>query len=203
MTTLPAMPSATPSTVPLTGPPLCPSNRKLYLPYSSLRTLLPQGKRDLYSVTVHWFCVNRSAPIAPYASVLLGYKSLSDEARVRAEMLVDEFFREEEFHLLRDYLRERHHEDPRTAMLVIPVSAVKPDTGTRTGTLRPFGMPSANEREEVTIFRLAEEEGYSLPFTVWGAYAATPRSPALSAVSASTPSAKDWEEEETGDEAEE
>jgi hypothetical protein len=167
-----------PSVAPTTGPPLCPSDRKLYLPYSSLRTVMPQGRRDLYSVTVHWFCVARAAPIAAYANVLLGYRSLSDEARIRAEMLVDEFFREDEFHQLRDYLRERHHEDLRTAMLVTPVSPLKPDTATRTGTLRPFGIPSTNDREEVTIYRLADETGYSLPFTVWGAYAAATRSPA-------------------------
>jgi hypothetical protein len=174
MTTYPAAPSE----VSLTGPPLCPSDRKLYLPYSSLRTLLPQGKRDLYSVTVHWFCVGRKTPIAPYASVLMGYRSLSEEARPRAEKMVDEFFRESEFHQLRNYLHDRHHEDLRTAMLVTPVSAIKPDTATRTGTLRPFGIPSAIEREELTIYRLAEEAGYNLPFTVWGAYAAAPRSPA-------------------------
>jgi hypothetical protein len=155
-----------------TPPTLCPADRKLYLPYSSLRTVMPRTKHELSSVTVHWFVADRQEPIAPYASVILGYKTLSDTARARAEMLVNELFREDEFHQLRVYLRARHHEDPRISMLTTPVASVKPDTGTRAGSLRPFGRTPWDEREEIVIYRLSDEPGYLLPFAVWGAYIA-------------------------------
>jgi hypothetical protein len=71
---------------------------------------------------------------------------------------------------LRDYLRQHHQDDVRTSMLMTPVSALKPDTDTRAGTLRPYGQPAPEQRETVVIHRLAEEAGYSLPFAVWGAY---------------------------------
>jgi len=133
---------------------------------------MPRTKHELSSVTVHWFVADRPDPIAPYASVILGYKTLNDTAKARAEMLVNEFFREDEFHQLRVYLRARHHEDPRISMLTIPVTSVKPDTATRAGGLRPFGRTPWDEREEIIIYRLSEEPGYSLPFVVWGAYIA-------------------------------
>jgi hypothetical protein len=167
------MSGVAPTGVPVSTPPtLCPPERKLYLPYSSLRTVMPRTKHELSSVTVHWFVADRKEPIAPYATMILGYKTLSDAARTRAEMLVNEFFREAEFHQLRVFLRERHHEDPRISMLTIPVASVKPDTATRAGTLRPFGRSPWEEREEIVIYRLSDEPGYSLPFAVWGAYIA-------------------------------
>lgn len=136
-------------------------------------------------VILHWFRVGRAEPIAPYPSLLLGYSGLTAEGRARAERMVDEFFTVDEFHRLRDYLRSQHGEDLRTAVLSAPVSAVRPDGATRAGALRPFYPPVLSPKEsgslegeperrgtvpEGGIFRLSEEEGYSLPFAVWGYY---------------------------------
>ncbi len=157
-------------------PTLSALERKLYLPYSTRRIAQTPSKLGVSLITFHWFYVDRSVPIAPYSSLILGYRTLSDTARVEAEMLVNELFREEEFHLLRDYLRTRHHEDLRNSMLVAPISATKPDTGTRAGGLRPFGRITPQDREEIFVHRLSDEPGYSLPFAVWGAsVAAHPR----------------------------
>lgn len=145
---------------------------KLYLPYSSFRLPLPGNRHDMQWVVIHWFVVNRAEPIAPYPTAILGYQTLNEATRGRAERTVDEFLREDEFHQLRDYLRERHHEDPRTSMLWTPVSSVKPDMATRVGTLRPFSLPAPERPDEVLLYRLADEAGYSLPITVWGAYIA-------------------------------
>jgi hypothetical protein len=124
----------------------------------------------LSRVTVHWFLAERSEPIVPYLTVIQGYRTLTEAARLRAERLVDEFFREEEYHQLRDYLRQHHQDDVRTSMMMTPVSSIKPDRDTRAGMLRPYGQPSPEQREIVAIHRLSEEPGYSLPFAVWGAY---------------------------------
>jgi hypothetical protein len=151
----------------------CDSDRKLYLPYSSFRLMKPKSRSTpawLSRVTVHWFLAEREEPIVPYLTVIQGYRTLTAAARQRAERVVDEFFREDEYHQLRDYLRQHHQDDVRTSMLMTPVNTIKPDTDTRTGTLRPYGQPAPEQRETVVIHRLAEEPGYSLPFKVWGAY---------------------------------
>ena len=98
----------------------------------------------------------------------MGYKTLSEDARARAEATVCEFFTEDEFHQLRTYLRERHGEDLRTTLLCAPVSATKPDSGTQVGLERPFAqcVPKAGSG----FHRLSDDEGYSLPFEVWGYY---------------------------------
>ena len=139
---------------------------KFYLPYGTLSELYLHPV-----VTFHWFRVGREEPIASYERVILGYKSLTEEARARVEATVDEFFTEEEFHLLRDYLRQRNGTDLRTTVLTAPVSAVRPDGGSKAGALRPFALCPENPAEGSGWYRLADEEGYSLPFTVWGYYA--------------------------------
>ncbi len=136
---------------------------KLYLPYGFHHRVA-----DSRLVIFHWFCVARETPFEPIAAMIMGYKTLTEDARARAEATVNEFFSEEEFHLLRSYLRERHGEDLRTTLLVAPVSAVKPDSSTQIGQGRPFAqcVPS----EACGFYRLSEEKGYTLPFTVWGYY---------------------------------
>lgn len=177
---MPSTPSASASAAQAPSVPRAPgSARKLYLPYGKLAAVMPVRSGRLSPMTIHWFVVGRSEPVAPYAAVIQGYRQLQGEARRRAERLVDELFREDEFHQLRDYLWNRHREDTRTSMLVTPVPPVKPDAGTRTGALRPFvksgdgeGGEGAGDGETPTIHRLADEPDYPLPFTVWGAYVA-------------------------------
>ena len=148
------------------------SERKLYLPYSALPILAAPGRGKL---TFHWFRPDRPEPIGDYARLILGYRALSDEARERAERLVNELFREDEFHLLRSYLETRHGVEVRTGMLTTPLTSVKPDTSTRLGTLRPWQLLETEESAEILIHRLSEEDQYSLPFVVWGAYLSTAR----------------------------
>lgn len=146
------------------------SATKLYLPYGTLSSVA-----DARYFTFHWFHASRETPVAPYASLILGYSQLSGEAKTRAEAVVDEFLSEDEFHLLRDYLRERYHEDLRTAVLVAPVNTLKPDAGSRAGTLRPFSRRTDGDGVSGSGFcRLPEDPRYSLPFAVWGYYAALP-----------------------------
>lgn len=126
-------------------------------------------------VTLHWFCAERTEPSADYSKLILGYQALTPEARVRAERLVDELFQEDEFHLLRTFLEQQFNAHVRTAMLTTPLTSVKPDTGTRLGTLRPFGLLAPEHNGEVAVFRLSDVEGYSLPFAVHGAYLSSGR----------------------------
>ncbi|MBC8101835.1 MAG: hypothetical protein H7Z41_04525 [Cytophagales bacterium] len=140
---------------------------KLYLPYGALGSVSVQKQ-----ITFHWFRIEREEPLAAYETLLLGYKNLTPEARTKAEAMVDEFFSESEFHQLRDYLRQRHGEDLRTTVLMAPVNAVKPDLGTRAGSLRPFAQCASGPNGGSGFCRLSDEENYGLPFPVWGYYAA-------------------------------
>lgn len=150
------------------------SDRKLYLPYSVLPALVGPGRGK---ITFHWFIPDRPEPIGDYTKLILGYRGLLDPARERAERLVNELFREEEFHLLRAYLEARHGVEVRTGMLTTPLTSVKPDTSTRLGTLRPWYCPNTEELSEILLHRLSDEDSYTLPFPVWGAYLSTTRPP--------------------------
>ena len=137
---------------------------KLYLPYGT-----HHRAADARLVTFHWFCVSRKTPApATPAELIMGYKTLTEDARARAEATVSEFLTEDEFHQLRSYLRERHGEDLRTTLLCAPVSATKPDSGTQVGLERPFAQCAPKPGSG--FHRLSEEEGYTLPFEVWGYY---------------------------------
>jgi len=181
------------------------STMKLYLPYGTFGNASHHGEswyRPHTEIILHWFVTGRKEPIAPYASLILNYKGLAPAVRARAEQTVDEFFAESEFHQLRDYLRDVHGKDVRTAILSAPVPAVRPDTQTRAGALRPFNPVAAvidsqvlnaegapddtipetepDDAEETdasgetinAIYRLSDEKDYPLPFAVGGFYAA-------------------------------
>jgi hypothetical protein len=148
---------------------------KLYLPYGRLKRF--GGNRQ---VTLHWFVKDRPQPVAPYAELVERYSQLAPEARQRAGRIVDEMFTESEFHALHAYLYDREREDVRTAMMVAPVNGSNLDNRENRGLIRPFGDdPDRREGGEPShgsggggFCRLAQEEGYALPFAVWGYYAA-------------------------------
>jgi hypothetical protein len=126
---------------------------------------------ELSQTPIHWFRVGRETPLHPYERLILGYRNLAPEAKRIAEHLVDEFFSEEEFRLLRDYLHERHHEDLRTSVLMAPINPVKADTASRVGARRPFGLATEIPGKEIhVLFSLSDEPGYTLPFAVSGFY---------------------------------
>jgi hypothetical protein len=101
----------------------------------------------------------------------MGYRSLGTDVRIRAERVVDEFFTEAEFRALRDYLRLRHGDDLRTAILSAPVHPIKTDTTTRAGNLRPFLACVEDPVVGCGLCRLCDDSGYTLPFPVWGYFA--------------------------------
>lgn len=136
---------------------------KLYLPYGKLKTF--SGPRHL---TFHWFRRDRAEPIGVYTDLILDYRHLSDEKRQAAEAAVDEFFTEEEFYVLREYLYKAQGEDLRTGILVPPVGVGKQDSEARLGLTRPFR--DCLEGAGGGFCKLSEQEGYSLPFSVWGYY---------------------------------
>ena len=136
---------------------------KLYLPYGNLKDFKGHSQ-----VTLHWFVKDREQPVAPYAQLVENYRHLSGEDQRRAERIIDELFTYEEFVALRAYLYERHREDLRTSVLVPPINGVKQDNDRNRGLVRPFGLCIEGERGG--FCRLCEQEGYALPFTVWGYY---------------------------------
>ena len=144
---------------------------KLYLPYGSLRSFKGPGA----SVMLHWFIRERAEPIGPYEKLVESYAKLGPEDRHRAEQMVDEFFTEEEFVALRDYLFRKYREDLRTGMLIPPISAARQDNDKNRRLIRPFGLCQTGDGGG--FCELFEEDGYSLPFTVSGYYAAVATRP--------------------------
>jgi hypothetical protein len=154
---------------------------KLYLPYGYFK-----GRRS--QLMVHWFVKDRESPVAPYAELVEKYNQLPEESRARARRVVDELFTEAEFHALRDYLRVHLRQDVRTAMLVAPINSLKQHEEANRGLIRPFGdscemgdsvpevgdgVPGRMAGGGRGFCRLAEEDGYTLPFAVWGYWASS------------------------------
>lgn len=136
---------------------------KLYLPYGTLRH--PDIARG---ASVHWFRHGRrETPVAPYETLILGYKQLKPDEQERAEAMVDEMFTDAEFQALRAYLYESQPgADLRTSMMVPPISSTKQENERNRGLVRPFSI--CEEGESGGFYRLTEQPGYALPFPVWG-----------------------------------
>lgn len=150
--------------------------RKLYLPYGMHKS--SGGSRLLSDVTYHWFCVGRETPLAPYASLILNYGRLAAPERLRAEQMTDELLSEEEYHQLRDYLLKSCRVSVQTAVLTAPLNSNASHTITKAEGLRPFlnslSLP-VEEPAHLASCKLDEEEGYSLPFRIWGLAVLGPR----------------------------
>jgi hypothetical protein len=164
--------------------------RSLYMPYGNLphsvrlRNNLPAHS----NVVFHWFCVGRKEPISDYKNLILGYNHLSPSVRDLSQSLVDEMLTDEEFHQLKSYLMRRHGADTRTTLVTAPVFATRSRSssksesrpflpgslaaGTTDGAATPATPGTATFIESNTsgFYPLSLEEGYDLPFAVWGFY---------------------------------
>lgn len=128
--------------------------------------------RDIlyHHVCIHWYCLERTEPPAPYDRLIAEYDRLPPRIRQFMETEVNRYFTESEVQALRQFLATRY----RLAVVAEEISI--PAVGA--GAFRRDGA------DEVFHFlELDRGEGYDLPITVWGYYtlARCPTSPVLAA----------------------
>ncbi len=55
-------------------------------------------------VELEWFCMDRTQPIAPYETLIIGYVTLEEPAKLKAQRYMDEHFTRDEGRRLLPYL---------------------------------------------------------------------------------------------------
>lgn len=109
-----------------------------------------------------WFMCNRREPVAPYAELIEGYAELTaPDRRQQLEGYIDEFFTAEEIEALADYVRQAHDLELTVKEKRLPLSLEKQN-------VLPLVHRTMNTGQD--FYMLCKEEGYDLPFDVWGLY---------------------------------
>jgi len=110
-----------------------------------------------YGVRFHWYRLDRTEPVVPFERLIAGYERLKEPARRQAVEQVLRYLTEEEVWGLRTYLRERHGLEVIAEEVPLPIEV---PTG-------PFHSPYGEVYE---FLELSEQEGYPLPYKIWGYY---------------------------------
>lgn len=110
-----------------------------------------------YGVRFHWYRLDRTQPVVPFERLIAGFDRLEESVRRRAVEQVLRYLTEEEVWGLRTYLRERHGLEVIAEEVPLPIEV---PTG-------PFHSPYGEVYE---FLELSEEEGYALPYKIWGYY---------------------------------
>jgi hypothetical protein len=118
----------------------------------------PHRGRTYDGVEIHWFVVYRENPIASYEKLINGYLKDRDNPLYISEKNLQELFTEEEADALKEYLSKKHGEecDIREADLSTEID--------------PWGYGDKTPAYREGFYRLNQEDGYDLPFVVWGYY---------------------------------
>jgi hypothetical protein len=109
-------------------------------------------------VSIYWFVDRRETPVAPYEQVIEGYANLSERDQHMAQTIADEALTAEEVELLREYLHRVHDDCIWTRSVDLPIKNVN-------GTMPFGGVPAGGGCD---FYMMPEEDGYDLPFRVWG-----------------------------------
>ncbi|ROR01457.1 hypothetical protein [Desulfosoma caldarium] len=128
---------------------------RLYRAYS----IAEMEKDDVtyYGVRVDWYRLDRAEPVVAMESLVADYEKLDEITRRQALEQVLRYLTEEEVWGLRTYLRERHGLEVIAEEVPLPIEV---PTG-------PFHSPYGEVYE---FLELSEQEGYALPYRIWGYY---------------------------------
>ena len=109
-------------------------------------------------VEFHWFVVYRETSTFSYDELMESYKNKLDNSYYTSEGNISELFTEEEAYALKEYLLRilGHESDIEEANLLLESYTL------------PYEDIVLGHQEG--FYRLNEEEGYDLPFVVWGYY---------------------------------
>ncbi|MEJ5348659.1 MAG: hypothetical protein WHS46_08230 [Desulfosoma sp.] len=128
---------------------------RLYRAYSI--TELEKDQVTYYGVRLNWYRLDRTDPVLPMENLIAGYDKLDERQRRQALEEVLRYLTEEEVWGLRTYLREKHGLEVMAEEVPLPLEVL---TG-------PFYSPYG---EVFEFLELSEQEGYSLPYKIWGFY---------------------------------
>lgn len=141
------------------------SDMLLFRARSFIETL-PRGEVVFRDVAVHWFHVGAREASRPYERLIDGYNALDEPQRAYARRHIDELFTAQEVEQLRRYLDRLDTQTVRYGTIngqrLHADEAVLPLPGGTAGyTDHPVGGTA-------DVYRLAEHDGYDLPFAVYG-----------------------------------
>jgi hypothetical protein len=139
------------------------SKIKLYRA-SSLHDRLVYDGALFDQVCVHWSVSGRRHPAFPYRRLITDYDGLSKRGRRNTEDLIDGFFSENELSQLREYVLRCHGPLVESSEIDLPIHASED----------MLGMPG---RPGDGVWRLYDEDEYSLPVTVSGDFHVDTNSP--------------------------
>jgi len=125
---------------------------------TSIVNNFPHRGKTYDGVEIRWFVVYRENPIVSYEKPLNGYLKNQDNLLHISEENVRELFTEEEANAFKEYLSKEHREecDIREADLLTEIN--------------PWGYGDKTLGHREGFYRLYQEDGYDLPFVVWGYY---------------------------------
>lgn len=128
---------------------------RLYRAYSIGE--MEKDRITYYGVRFSWYRLDRTDPVAPFERLIAGFDRLTETVRRQAVEQVLRHLTEEEVWGLRTYLRERYGLEVIAEEVPLPIEA---PTG-------PFDSPYGEVYE---FLELSEQEGYPLPYKIWGYY---------------------------------
>jgi len=142
--------------------PITPSNVNEFSLFGAYSIIDIDNER----VKVHWFCEKRDVPIELDEQLIENYEPGNDHQKE----YVNEHFTKEEINELQDYLKRVYETE------LIPLGAELPMSGwsmpfSAIGSYSEFRVDAEGNITSKTIedyYILSEDEGYSLPFKVWG-----------------------------------
>jgi hypothetical protein len=121
---------------------------------------LMRDERIYHNVRFNWYRLERDRPMAPYRDLIADYDKLDEMTRHTLEADVNRYLTEEEIRALQDYLMGQYNLPVFVNEVSLPVKEVG----------------CFQSRRNVLVYdflELSEEEGYFLPFKVWGYYSLT------------------------------
>lgn len=130
-----------------------------------------QPNIDAPSVELSWYTIDRAQPIAPYASLIVGYHDLREPIKSNAERYMDEWFTREEVELLLPYLCLELGHTVSVRHLPVPMDIFLAD-GSSMAT--PVSRLLADPAWRLAFTLSPQDDGYPLPFSVGATYLVAP-----------------------------
>lgn len=118
----------------------------------------PHEERIYDSVELCWFVVYRECPAFSYERLVEEYGEKSDGSSFISENNLNELFTEEEAKILKEYILRVHKQGCVVKEANLPLEYYS------------FGYEDIVLGYEEGLYKLNEEDGYDLPFIVWGYY---------------------------------
>lgn len=122
-------------------------------------------------VELSWYAIDRARPIAPYASLIVGYHGLGAPVKADAEHYMDEWFTHDEVELLLPYLCLELGHTVSVRQLPVPMNIFLAN-GSSMAT--PVTRLLADPAWRLALTLSQQDDDYPLPFSVGATYLVAP-----------------------------